>query len=145
MKSQGKVTCYEDFKYVLEDVGTVCLGAGFTYRELLSQEMVPFKLKAILERYILTEVSPDTTLESQFYYLEEGTFVYKTYSQLKIKVKAQVQTEKKGLTGRKKIGYQEKLFTLRELAGTNLAKKKASGMLIREIVLSKLGLLTFSV
>lgn len=145
MKGQGKVTCYEDFKYVLEDVGTVCLGAGFSYRELLLHEMVPFKLKAILERYILTEVSPDTTLESQFYYLEENTFVYETYSQLKVKIKAQIQTEKKSLAGRKKIIYQERVFTLKELAGTNLAKKKASGMLVREIVISKLGLLTFSV
>lgn len=145
MKGQEKVTCYEDFKYVLEDVGAVCLGAGFSYRELLFQEMVPFKLKAILERYILAEVSQDTTLESQFYYLEENTFVYETYSQLKVKVKAQVQTEKKGLAGRKKICYQEKVFTLKELAGMNLAKKKASGMLVREIVVSKLGLLTFSI
>lgn len=144
MKIKGNVTQYEDFKYVLQDVGNIYIGARFSYEELLTQEMVPFKLKAILTQYILKEAMPETTLESQFYYLEENTFLYETFSQLKIRIKAQVQEEKKSLFGRHKIEYQEKIFTLQELAGMNLARKKASGMLVREIIVSKLGLMTFS-
>ena len=41
--------------------------------------------------------------------------------------------------------YTEKILTLKELAEMNLARKKASGMIIREIIVSKLGLMTFSV
>lgn len=129
---------------MLQDVGNIYLGARFSYEELLEQEMVPFKLKAILTQYILKEAASDTTLESQFYYLEEGTFLYEVFHQLKIRVKVQLQKEKKGLFGRTGIGYQEKILTLQELTEMNLARKKASGMLIREIILSKLGIMTFN-
>ncbi|GFI01618.1 MAG: hypothetical protein HFI44_09040 [Lachnospiraceae bacterium] len=144
MKIKGNVTQYEDFKYVLQDVGAVYLGAGFSYEELLEHEMVPFKLKAILTHYLLKEVSPDTTLESQFYYLEENTFLYETFQQLKIRIKVQIQEPKRTLSGKTKIKYQERIFSLQELVQMNLARKKASGMLIREIIISKLGMMTFS-
>lgn len=55
MKIKENVTQYEDFKYVLQDTGNIYLGAQFSYEELLEQEMVPFKLKAILTHYILKE------------------------------------------------------------------------------------------
>ena len=48
MKIKENLTRYEDFKYVLQDVGNLYLGAGFSYEELLLNEAVPFKLKAIL-------------------------------------------------------------------------------------------------
>ncbi len=144
MKIKGNVTQYEDFKYVLQDVGAVYLGAGFSYEELLEHEMVPFKLKAILTHYLLKEVSPDTTLESQFYYLEENTFLYETFQQLKIRIKVQIQEPKRTHSGKTKIKYQERIFSLQELVQMNLARKKASGMLIREIIISKLGMMTFS-
>jgi len=145
MNLKGKMTQYEDFKYVLQDVGNIYLGAGYSYGELLEAETVPFKLKAILTHYILKEVSSDTTLESQFYYIEQNTFLYETFLQLKVKVKAQVQTEKKHLFGKTRLEYQERIFSLKELSEINLARKKASGMIIREIIISKLGMMTFSV
>ena len=144
-KAEKNATRYEDFKYVLQDTGNLYLGAGFSYEELLEAEMVPFKLKAILSHYILKESSPDTTLESEFYYLKEDTFLYETYRQLKVKVKGQVQAEKRSLLGKTSLVYQEKVFTLPVLTAMNLARKKASGMLIREIIISKLGMMTFSI
>lgn len=145
MKIKGNVTQYEDFKYVIQDTGSLYLGARFSYEELLGHEMVPFKLKAILTHYILKEASPDTTLESQFYFLERNTFLYEIFKQLKIRVKIQRQVEKKSLLGKKTTVYKEEILTLDELTEINLARKKASGMLIREIIVSKLGMMTFSV
>lgn len=145
MKIKGNVTQYEDFKYVLQDTGNIYLGARFSYEELMEHEMVPFKLKAILTHYILKEASPDTTLESQFYYLAGNTFLYETFKQLKIRVKIQRQVEKKTLLGKMKTEYKEEILSLQELVEMNLARKKACGMLIREIVISKLGMMTFSV
>lgn len=154
MKITENITRYDDFKYVLQDVGSLYLGAGFSYEELLGQELVPFKLKAILSRYVLGEAAPETTLESQFYYLEEGTFLYDVFTQLKIQVKVQEQAPKKRghwpfgkadeVSGKKYV-YQEKVYSLKELAGINLARKKACGMLVREIIVSKLGMMTFSI
>lgn len=145
MKLDFSTTQYEDFKYVLQDTGSISIGAKYTYKELLSDEMVPFKLKAVMEHYIFKESDPETVLESEFYYLEEGTFLYEIFTQLKVKVKVQQQEEVKSLFGKKKMIYKEKILSLKELTGINLARKKASGMIIREIVISKLGLMTFSV
>ena len=145
MKIKENVTQYEDFKYVLQDTGNIYLGAQFSYEELLEQEMVPFKLKAILTNYILKEAAPDTTLESQFYYLTGDSFLYETFKQLKIRVKVQMQVEKKTLLGKRKNEYREEILSLKELIEVNLARKKACGMLIREIIISKLGMMTFSV
>ena len=139
MKIRENTTRYEDYKYVMQDAGNLYIGAKYSYEELLEQEMIPFKLKTILIRYVLTEASPETTLESQFYYLEENDFLYETYKQLKVRVKTQVQIEKKTLSGKTRMEYKEKIFTLQELVQMNLARKKASGMIVMEIIVSKLG------
>ena len=135
----------DDFKYVIQDVGNLYLGAGFSYEELLVHEMVPFKLRVIISQYVLKEAAPETTLESQFYYMEENTFLYEVFGQLKTRVKVQIQVEKKGVFGKEKLQYKEKIFTLQELAQMNLAKKKKAGMLVREIIFSKLGIMSFSI
>ncbi len=145
MNIRGNVTQYEDFKYVIQDTGSIYLGARFSFEELMEQEMVPFKLKAILTHYILKEASPETTLESQFYYLEKDTFLYETFKQLKIRVKIQRQVERKALFGKTKAEYKEEILSLQELAEMNLARKKACGVMVREIIISKLGMMTFSV
>ncbi len=145
MKIKGNVTQYEDFKYVIQDTGSIYLGARFSYEELLDHEMIPFKLKAIITHYILKEASPDTTLESQFYYLEQDTFLYETFKQLKIRIKVQKQVEKKNLFGKMRIEYREEILSLQEMTQMNLARKKSCGMLVREIIISRLGMMTFSV
>lgn len=147
MDEQQKVEELQDtdFKYVMLDAGNIYIGARLTYAELMEQEMLPFKLKTIIQHYFLKETSPETTLESEFYYLERGSFLYETFKQLRIKVKVNVLTEKKSLFGKKKMVYTEKILSLKELTEMNLARKKASGMIVREIIVSKLGLMTFSV
>ena len=138
-------TKYEDFKYVIQDVGSVSLGAKYSYEDMLNEELIPFKFKSIINYYILKEADKSTTLESEFYYMEQGTFLYETYRQLKTKVKVRTQSVKKNIFGKEKIIYKEEILSLKELTGMNLAKKKASGLVIVEIIISKLGLMTFSV
>lgn len=145
MKITGSMSSYEDFKYVMQDTGNLYLGAKYTYGELLASEMTPFKMKAILTHYVLKEASPETTLESQFYYLDQSSFLYEVFSQLKAKAKVQIQMEQKSFFGKKKMVYKERIFSIKELTEMNLARKKASGMMIREIIISKLGMMTFSV
>ena len=69
----------------------------------------------------------------------------KDLQQLKARVKISILEEKKGLFGRKKTAYQTKILPLSEFADMNLAQKKAKGVMVQELVLSKLGLMTFSV
>ena len=72
-------------------------------------------------------------------------FSYKTYQQLKARVKVSILEEKKSLFGKKKRGYVTKTMPLAEFVDINLAQKKAQGVVIQELALSKLGLMSFSV
>lgn len=134
-----------DYKYFMQDAGNIYLGAKLSYAEILQDEMVNFKYKSIVEHYILKDTDPETTLESQLYYMTREQFSYRTYEQLKARVKVSVLTEKKSLFGKKKTGYVTKLCKLEELVDMNLAQKKAKGVVIQELAISKLALMTFSV
>lgn len=134
-----------DFKYFMQDTGSIYLGARFSYAEILEQEMVSFKYKSIVEHYILKDTDPATTLESQLYYMTPEQFSYKTYLQLKARVKVSVLTEKKSMFGKAKVVYVNKVMKLEEIADMNLAQKKKCGMVVQELILSKLALMGFNV
>lgn len=135
----------DDFKYFIQDTGSIYLGAKFSYTEILEHESVTFKYKSIVEHYILKDTDPETTLESQFYYMTPDQFSYKTYQQLKARVKVCMMVQRKGMFGRAKIVYETKVLKLDELVQMNLAQKKQCGIVIQELVLSKLALMAFSV
>lgn len=138
-------TLYEPYKYILQDTGSIYIGAKFSYRELLENESTSFKLKAIISQYLLKEADPENTLESQLYFLEEGNFIFDTLMQLKVKVKVQILVEKKNLFGKTVSKYREKVYSLKELTDINLARKKAGGLVITEMIISKLALMSFTV
>ena len=134
-----------DFKYFMQDTGSLYLGAKYTYQEILEDEMVTFKFKSIVEHYIMKDTDPETTLESQLYYMTPEQFSYKTYTQLKARVKVSLLVEKRGLLGRGGVKYENKVMKLDEFTGMNLAQKKKSGIAVQELILSKLSLMAFSV
>lgn len=134
-----------DYKYFMQDTGSVYLGAKLSYAEILQDEMANFKFKSIVEHYIFKDTEPETTLESHFYYMTKEQFSYRTYEQLRAKVKVNLLEEKKTFFGGNKIVYTTKLMPLAALTDMNLAQKKAKGMVIQELALSKLALMTFNV
>ncbi len=129
----------------MQDTGSLYLGAKYTYQEILEDEMVTFKFKSIVEHYIMKDTDPETTLESQLYYMTPEQFSYKTYTQLKARVKVSLLVEKRGLLGRGGVKYENKVMKLDEFTGMNLAQKKKSGIVVQELILSKLSLMAFSV
>lgn len=144
-KLKNSATSYEPYKYIMQDTGSLYIGARYSYQELLDNELLGFKMKAIISQYILKEADPETTLESQFYYLEAGNFVYETYEQLKVRIKVQELVSKKTITGKTKVAYREKIYAMEDFVNINLAKKKGAGMVISEIIISKLSLMGFTV
>ena len=132
-----------DYKYTMTDYSYIYLGAKFTYRDIVENPEIHFKIKAIIERYFLKDLDPDTTLESHFYYMTPEEFAAKTYLQLKVKVKFNILEEKKGLFGKKSRGYVTKVLPLQKFMDMNLARKKAGGVVIQEIAFSKLALMGF--
>lgn len=140
-----KTTVYEDYKYVMADTSSIYLGAGYSYEELMQREEVPFKFQAIVEHYFLKDTAPETTLESQLYYLEKDSFSYKTFHQLKARIKVCELTKKKHLFGKETNEYCQKIYSIEELVAFNLAQKKGRGMVIQEVILSKLAMTFFGV
>ncbi|MCQ2080269.1 MAG: hypothetical protein MJZ11_01335 [Lachnospiraceae bacterium] len=138
-------TKYEPYKHVMQDTGSLYIGAKSTYLELTKNEDVSFKMKAIIKQYILKEADPENTLESEFYYMTDEGFIYEVYSQLKVKVKTQILVEKKRLFRGTESLYVEKVYSLKDLVNINLAKKKGMGMVITEIIVSKFALMSFTV
>ena len=134
-----------DFKYFMQDTGALYLGAKYSYAEILGDEMVTFKYKSIVEHYILKDTDPETTLESQLYYMTPEQFSYRTYQQLKARVKVSMLVEKKRLLRGSGVRYESKVMKLEEFVKMNLAQKKKCGVVVQELVLSKLAVMTFSV
>lgn len=133
----------KDYKYTMADYSNIYLGAKFTYRDVIEHPDIHFKIKAIIERYFLKDLDPDTTLESHFYYMTPDEFAAKTYIQLKVKVKFNILEEKKGLFGKGKRVYTTKIVPIHKFMEMNLAKKKAGGVVIQEVVFPKMTLLGF--
>ena len=55
MEKQAADLPNNDFKYYMQDVGSLYLGARYSYEEMMENEMVPFKLKSIIEHYIMKD------------------------------------------------------------------------------------------
>ena len=134
-----------DFKYFIQVAGNLYLGAKFSYAEIMQQDRVNFKYKSIIEHYIMKDTDPETTLESQLYYMTSDQFSYRTYMQLKAKVKVCMLVQKKRLFSGTKTVYENKVMKLEELVQMNLAKKKQCGMVIQELSMSKLALMAFTI
>ena len=138
------MTSYEAYKYTMQTISYVYIGAKFTYGELLENEDINFKFKAIVERYILPESTPDTTLESELYYLSEDSFIYKTYQQLRLSVKVNVLRDKKRLFRKPVREYTEEIWKLKDLVKMPVEEKEKAGVVIQELILSKTALLGFA-
>ncbi len=135
-----KTQSYEDFKYVMVDTSYIYLGAKYTYGELLENEDVAFKLRTIFERYILPELSRDTTLEAHFMNMTKD-LAYKTYKQLKIKLKVSRPVEQKNIFGKTSKKYITENVPLDKF----LEMKQNGEVLVQEVVFGKLALMSFAV
>ena len=140
-----KKQVYEDYKYVMMDTGYLYIGAKYTYGELMEVDTVPFKFMTVVERYILPDMSPDTTIESHLYYLQAADFTCRTLQQLKAKVKVNRLTVKKKLFGKKESVYQTEIMSLQDFVKMSPDEKERAGIFIQELMISKLGLMSFMV
>ena len=111
----------------------------------MTNEDVPFKFRAMVERYILPETDAETTLESHFYYMNSKDFACRTYRQMKIKVKVSHMVEKKGFFGLGKVQkiYKTEMIPLDKFVAMSKAEKESKNILIQEIVVNKLAMMTF--
>lgn len=139
---------YEDYKYSMMDTGFLYLGSKYSYAEIMENEDIPFKFRTIIERYIVPDMGMETTLESHLYYIKKGDFSYRTYQQLKAKVKISRLVNKKplfGIFGKTKRVYRTEIISLTDLAELTKSEKEKDGIFIQELMISKLGMMMFTV
>lgn len=136
-------TNYEENKYCMQDTGNLYVGAKYTLEELVEEEDIAFKFRLIVERYILPEADMADTLESHLYYLQPKSFLVKIYKQVKARVKINVIEEKKSLTGKAKKQYVTKVLPVEELVKIPAAEKEQAGVVIQELIVSKLAMTAF--
>ncbi len=132
-----------DFKYVMQDITNVYLGAKYTYDELMNVDEVPFKLKTIFSHYMLKEVSGDTTLENHVFYLEKGSLSYLAYKQMKAGFKMSVFEENGH--GKGKPGYVSREYKIDEILSSEELMSKKDQIVIEEVHITKLGMLAVGI
>ncbi len=131
----------DDFKYYMQDIERHYFGARYNYEELLHNEMVPFKFKSIITKYFKEEIGYETTLESHLYHMKDEGFDYEIYKQLKSRVRTSLYKD----PDRKEKGFKEKVYTISEFSKIPVEEKERLGIIVRELVLSKLALFGFSI
>ena len=134
---------YEDYKYVMQDTYQLYLGAKYSFDEIIDNEDIPFKFRLVVERYVYQDIDPETTLESHFYYLDDKELLVKIYKQIKLKVKINIIEEKKGLNGKSKKVYTTQIMPIEQFVKMTPAEKEEKGVVIQEIMCSKLSLMMF--
>lgn len=133
------------FKYVMQDTGNIYLGGKYTYQEIMDREDINFKIKSIIEIYLAREIDLSTSMESHFYYMKPGEFSARTFEQLKAKVKVSEKHKKKNIFGKEKEIYKDRTYKLADFLALSEEEKKARGIWIQEIGISKLALMSFSI
>ncbi|MCM1569390.1 MAG: hypothetical protein NC081_08085 [Roseburia sp.] len=136
-------TVYEDYKYAIQDMGSLYIGAKYTLEEILEEENISFKFRLIVERYILPEADRQDTLETHLYYLEPKSFPVKIYKQLKAKVKINILEERKGLSGSRRKQYGTRILSIEQLTAMTPEEKEKRGVVVQELGMSKLALMAF--
>ena len=131
-----------DFKYVMHDLTNLYIGAKHTYNELLVLEEVPFKLKTLISRFILREVSGDTKIEDHIFYLKETDMSYQIYKEMKARFRLNVWKDEKD--GVKTPGYKSKTYRITEILGNEELMRKKDITMVEEVHITKLGLMSVS-
>ena len=82
-----------DFKYVIQDTSQVFIGGRMSYEDMMTWEEIPFKIKAIMNKYFINQ--EENGLAEVMPKLEKEDFRYQILKQLKIKIKAGIYENKK--------------------------------------------------
>ena len=122
-----------DYKYVLQDLRETCIGARFSYEELMGAERVPFKFQTIIERLILPCTEASLAIGEHLKSITQGDPAYRIFDSLKASVRYFVP--KPG------GGFKEKKAKL--AAFVKSGDRETEGMFIQELIISNLALSGF--
>ena len=125
-----------EFKAVIQDMTHIYVGAQMSVEELMSFEDVPFKVKAVFNKFFGEEGQRGQKICVCLGNINRDDFVYQVIKQLKLKFKVGFYSEKNG-----KTVYKSKTLTADEYLALHSSEEKYFD---EEIVFNKLALLAFS-
>ncbi|MBP5493490.1 MAG: hypothetical protein J6X97_00215 [Lachnospiraceae bacterium] len=125
-----------EFKAVVQDMTHIYVGAQMSVAELISYEDVPFKVKAVFNKFFGEEGLREEKICDLLASISREDFVYQAVKQLKLKFKTGIYSEKNG-----KDIYKSKTMTVDEFLELHSSDEKYFD---EEIVFNKLALLAFS-
>jgi len=125
-----------EFKAVVQDMTHIYVGAQMSVAELIAFEDVPFKVKAVFNKFFGKEDQRDVKICDLLANIDREDFVYQALKQLKLKFKVGVYSEKNG-----KEVYKSKTLTVDEYLTLHSSDEKYFD---EEIVFNKLALFAFS-
>lgn len=126
-----------DFKYVMQDISKVYIGARLTYRELGDQYDTPSKIKSVIYRVVIDEVDLDTMICEHLLTLDPKSRTYMMYEQMNATFKVLTRQEKLDKKGVLKEEYITKMYSLPELMGDVSLREENSSSVIQEICIKK--------
>lgn len=133
-----------DFKYVIQDLTNVYIGARFSYTELMERDDVPFKLRSIFSHYMLKEVAGETTLADHVFFITPQSQSYLVYKQMKARFRLNVWEPADGRK-HKKDGYVSKTYTIDDIVNNEELKARMDEIMVEELHFTKLGLMAVSI
>lgn len=134
-----------DFKYVMQDISHVYIGARITYEELGEEYDTPSRLKSAIYRCIIDEVSLDTQVGEHLLMLEPKTKSYLVYHQLAVQIKVGFLEKKTDKKGNEREEYVSRVYTIDELMKEEYFKQFPDEYVIQEISFSKRKLMSLAV
>lgn len=129
-----------DFKYVMQDVSRLYIGAKYTYQEMMDTDEIPFKFRAILSHYILKDVAGDTTPENHIFFMKDTDLSYMVYKQMKIRFKMDFPV----LSGKGTWQYRSEYHTIDEIIKNAQWKEHMDEIVVEELMISKLQIMMMS-
>ena len=125
-----------EFKAVVQDMTHVYIGAQMSVSELISYEDIPFKVKAVFNKYFGKAEDKERKIGDLVGSVKKDDFTYQVIKQLKIKFKVGTYTVKNGSET-----YRSKTLTFDEFLDLHSSDEKYFD---EELVFNKLALLAFS-
>ncbi|MCR5654270.1 MAG: hypothetical protein K6G07_01330 [Lachnospiraceae bacterium] len=125
-----------DYKYVLQDISNVYLGARFTYGEILENDYVPGRFQDVVGRIFSKEAGDDCSVYEHLCSMKEDSDSYKGYKQLRIRIKVAVPTVKVDKKGKETVLFPARDYTFEEFMQDE-ALKHNEEVLIQEICFKK--------
>ena len=85
-----------EFKAVVQDLTHIYVGAQMSVTELISYEDIPFKVKAVFNKYFGKEEHRDRPIGVLLGEIKKDDFEFQVVKQLKLKFKTGVYVESRG-------------------------------------------------